>query len=34
MGPGFDASPGFGWGKASYRAVWKVMFPSTFCMIW
>ena len=33
-GPGDGAAPGAGWGKAVERAVWKLMVPSTFCMIW
>ena len=28
------ALPGAGCGNAVERAVWKVMFPSTFCRIW
>ena len=31
IGPGAGACPGAGWGKPVERAVWKVMFPSTFC---
>ena len=34
MGPGEGAAPGWGCGKAVEVAVWKVMFPSTFCTIW
>ena len=34
MGPGAGAVPGAGWGKAVERAVWKLMFPSTFWAIW
>src|SRR6185437_10707784 len=34
IGPGDGALPGAGCGNAVERAVWKVMLPSTFCMIW
>jgi len=34
IGPGDGAAPGAGWGQAVDVAVWKVMLPSTFCMIW
>src|SRR5579862_9310412 len=34
MGPGESAWPGAGCGNAVEHAVWKVMFPSTFCMVW
>ena len=33
-GPGLGAAPGAGCGKAVDIAVWNVMLPSTFCMIW
>src|ERR1700694_192940 len=32
IGPGEGADPGAGWGNAVDIAVWKVRFPSTFCM--
>jgi len=34
IGPGEGAAPGFGWGNAVEKAVWKVTFPSTFCSVW
>ena len=34
LGPGPGAVPGAGWGNAVDIAVWYVMPPSIFCMIW
>ena len=34
IGPGEAALPGSGCGKAVDMAVWNVMLPSTFCIIW
>ena len=34
IGPGEAAWPGCGCGNAVEHAVWNVMFPSTFCMVW